>query len=171
MTCLYRPQTERLVLAWSGDPAFNVAKFEVKGKWTEKSAAAWSAAFRVATETLDYTPLLKPGETPTLFHFLPMAFMQRQRLLDRYSLSLGNVADAMIWRMCLLDVEGWPEGAPSLVERAVDAQAPELGNVLAEEIVEVVASFGTLVHGTRPLLPIVKELAGIVVNRGSPLGN
>ena len=169
----HRPQTDRIVLAWSGDPAFDVKRFEVKGKWTKESQKAWADAWRQASETLDYAPITKAGEVPTYFHFRPLSEMARRHILERYLGSIGAVAWPTVIRLCLIAVVGgWPDDAPTLKQdtRRTDPKLPELDPLLDVEVVEVLAELGQFVHGTRPLESLIDELGRGVANRGSPQG-
>ncbi len=168
----HRPQTDRITLAWSGDPAFDVKRYEVKGKWTKESRTRWADAWRIAVETLDFAPLAKAGERPTYFHFRPLPEEARRHLVERYFGTIGLVGTMAVIRLCLIGVDDWPAEAPKLSpeSRRVDPKLPELDPLLDPEVVQFLADLGRAAQGTRPLAPLIDELGDEVMKRGSPQG-
>lgn len=64
---------------YSGDPAFVHPPDDA----TADQKAEWSHKIRVARETGDWSPIVKPGEMPTKFVMMPIAGNVVRRIIDQ----------------------------------------------------------------------------------------
>lgn len=105
------------------DPAFDHERYEDG----EAGAKRFAEDFQRCIETQDYTPLCKPGQTPTLFVFRPLKFSEVDRIV---SMQLGNRATTVIFRLCLRSIQD--ASLAGEIKRTTDPEFKELGAIASQ---------------------------------------
>ncbi len=115
----------RFALVYSGDPALQPRPADLPDDTAADVRAERTAAqakhdhaLTVARDTGNWTPLIIPGTTPTLFSFeLPLG-SKRRKLIDLYQrhdrADEHASASAALFRATCKDATSLPEGAPTL---------------------------------------------------------
>ncbi len=110
--------------------------FAVRAKAWAEPIRAWGKPLRTARETGDYSALLKPGETPTIFVIRQISASEWLRLdaaLGRVRAKADDAEDAarasgyLLVRYAVLRLENAPPAAT--LPLAVDPDHPELGPI------------------------------------------
>jgi hypothetical protein len=140
-----RPLTEGFALAYAWDPAF------------ESDRDGYLEEYRRCVETLDFSPLLRAGEQPTLFHFRPLKASELRKL------DLGNVGQAayLAFRLCLARIENG--GSLEKIDRAVDPGHVELGKILSVRCTDVIDALPVALG--RPVGDLITDLGVAVLGR------
>lgn len=113
------PLSDSFALVWSWDPALE------RGDDEEKFAEDYARC----VERLDFSPLIKEGMKPTLFHFRPVP------LRELYDAGYGDMEGAsLLFRMALVKVENF-DGLPPLNKKP-SQQYPKLGPLVDRKVVD-----------------------------------
>lgn len=141
-----RPLTSGFALAYAYDPAF------------DSEQAGYGEAYRRCLETLDFAPITKPGQSPTLFHFRPLAMHEVREI---YAMAPGLAA----WVAFRLSLTAVTDGGPELakLEKTVDSRVAGLGKMLSlkqTEMIEMISAELGRIAGE-----IVTDLGGAVIAR------
>lgn len=125
------PQTDSFTLVWEKDSALDRARLDSEHA-ADESKPDFGTAYVAALDTLDFTPLLREGATPTLFKFRPIVGMDLLSLLDN---SAGDlVKHAVAFRMAIREIRNLP--GLELVERKADQRFRDLGQMMTDACFE-----------------------------------
>lgn len=150
-----RPLTDSFSLPWRWDPALDSERFETPEEY--------QTAYATACETLDFSSITKPGDTPSLFVFRPLKGSQMRCLLEESSGQIGPSVCALAFRLTLVRVDNFemPDGLK--LDRATAADHPELGPMIKPAVVDYFDALA--VAAGRDFGSIVTELGGRVMER------
>lgn len=161
-----RPLTDSMALVYSFDPGLDrppPVGDDLKGEAREAAEKALNEflnAFRVASERLDFSPIMKSGETLTMFHFRPLSDAEIRRVR---ALPLSNEQlAALTVRLCLERVENGGD-LLSKIERKSDPEFPGLGKLATAAYMEVLGALSTALD--RPRGDLTNELGAAVFLR------
>lgn len=157
---IQKPLTNEYALAYDADPAFDRtlggklepappgASEEEVAKVTASNEEAFAKAYATCNQTLDYTSILLPGATPTLFVFRPIRAMESSELR---AAARDDVEMAVLaFRLALVRIEN-PE---IRVEREVDKDAPRLGAILKRHVTDMLGDVSKQVGRVALDLPL-----------------
>jgi hypothetical protein len=114
-----RPLSDTFSLPWSGDSAI------------DSSVEDFDDKFRQCRETLNFSPLIKPGETPTMFVFKAIRGPEMEALRATSKNGEFSPTEAILaFRMALIRVDN-ADGFPKLV-KVSDGANRELGLMVAD---------------------------------------
>lgn len=143
-------------LIWSGDPALDAPDKAA----SDAEQEAWADRFRIATETGQWDPLLKPGQKPTRFRMCQIYGKAREAVRDLLATveETPNQTLSYLFRAHLVSIDDFGDHK---VRRAADER---LGMKIAtEETIKALHS----VDRDRPAIgeAIVRELGMAVIAR------
>lgn len=147
------PITDSFRLVWRHDTALDHKREDFEN------------AYRVAIETLDWEPLLIPGEQPTYFHFRLVDQDTMRRLADS---PIGpHQTLALVFRLALCRIENAP-GCPEF-KRKRDVEFGKLGEMAEPSVVDYLdrACVAYSLATKEEKGSVVLELAGFVAARCS----
>jgi hypothetical protein len=173
MALSLRPLTDCFSLIWENDPAIDFDKYkeehaDASGKTSIRiNAEKLAADYYVAFDTLNFMPMLKEGEKPSLFRFEPIA-ASRLRELHRVERpvdgQITKIAASLAFRMALVAFDDVAiDGMPKF-QRATDPRYPTLGSLVSLEW----TNFMDAVAREMGHDSISSDLGWLVVVRSSP---
>lgn len=128
-------------LAWDRDDKFDRERLDAEHA-ADAQKPDFQNAYERAYETLDWQPLCRPGESPTLFWFRPVTGRTLHRLIDKDCGALEK--SALAFRLGLRRIDNGPSGLDSL-DPKLDRDYPDLGPMLGAKTFEQLSMFGYLV--------------------------
>ncbi len=156
-----RPLADQFTLVSIDDPALDRERLDAEHA-ADPTKSDFADAFKRAGETQDWSPLLKPNERATVFHFRPLVGKFGQRLQDMVgSGAVGYLeGSGLAFRMAVTQIEGWGPPLPKF-ERKRDPEFTQLGDMFSTEC------FAALCERTGNALVVALGMA--VINRSQHL--
>lgn len=135
-------------LVYSGDPALQPRPADLPKDAPDDAKAQrkddqdqYDAALKACRETGNWSPLVKPGDSPTVFRFEMPRGEQKRLVQDRAGVfvaaSQHATASAFLFRATCKDASNWPASAPKLTfvkDGGLDLLSSDIVEFLDEEV-------------------------------------